>query len=119
MNKHDIEIQQGATFTLAITWRDGDGVAIPLTGYTAAMQVRASYTATDKLVDITDSSSSQGQITLGGAEGTIDIKILASHTATLTAPTSKAVWDLILTDGSGNKTRLLEGQCGITPQVTR
>jgi len=39
---YNILIDQGATYTLAITYKDSAGAAINLTNYTAAMQLRLS-----------------------------------------------------------------------------
>ena len=113
-NRYDIQIKQGATFSLTATWKDSTGAAINLTGYTARMQVRLTYDAATTILSLTSGS----EITLGGAAGTIDITVSATTTAGLTAPWAGA-YDLELVSGGGVVTRLLEGSAIVSPEVTR
>lgn len=113
-NRFDIEINQGATFELTVTWKDSAGTAINLTGYSARMQVRETYSSSSTIVSLTNGSG----ITLGGAAGTIAILISATTTAALTAPFS-GVYDLELVSAGGVVTRLLQGAATVTPEVTR
>ena len=113
-NRFDITINQGATFELTVTWKDSTGAAINLTGYSARMQVRETYSSASTVVSLTDASG----ITLGGAAGTIAILISATTTAALTAPFS-GVYDLELVSAGGVVTRLLQGAATVTPEVTR
>lgn len=110
---YDITIEQGATFTLSLTWKDSTGNPVNLTGYSARMQVRTSYEAEDTLVSLT---SSGGDIVLGGALGTIIITIAASATQTLQL--DEAVYDLELVNGA-TVTRLLQGRATVSREVTR
>jgi len=102
--------KQGSTFTRTITWSQ-DGIPVNVTGYTAAMQVRSSYTSATAVVSLTSGAG----ITLGGTAGTIQITISAAATAGI--PAGNYVYDLELTSG-GTVTRLLEGQFIVTPEVT-
>jgi hypothetical protein len=113
-NQFNIDVKQGATFQLTITWKDSAGTAIDLTGYTARAQARLTYDTSTTIFSLTSSSG----ITLGGAAGTIAIVIAAGTTATLAAPWS-GVWDLELVSGAGIVTRLLEGTANVSPEVTR
>lgn len=113
-NSFDITINQGATFELTVTWKDSTGAAINLTGYSARMQVRETYSSSSTIVSLTNGSG----ITLGGAAGTIAILISATTTAALTAPFS-GVYDLELVSAGGVVTRLLQGAATVTPEVTR
>lgn len=113
-NRFDIEINQGATYELTVTWKDSAGTAINLTGYSARMQVRETYSSASTVVSLTNGSG----ITLGGAAGTIAILISATTTAALTAPFS-GVYDLELVSAGGVVTRLLQGAATVTPEVTR
>ena len=112
--KYDIILEEGATFQLTLTWKDSADTPVNLTGYSAAMQVRRYITADTALLDV---SSVGGEITLGGAAGTIEVVIPAAETADLTG--EQAVYDLEVTDGSGIVTRLLYGDCEIRREVTR
>lgn len=112
--RYDITIEQGATFRLNLVWKDSNGVAVNLTGYTARMQVRRAYGDTVAQLDLT---TENGTITLGGAAGTIEVVVPATQTDDLVA--SKGVYDLELSSGSGEVTRLIEGKVTIKPEVTR
>lgn len=111
--RHDITIEQGATFQLSLIWKDSDAVPIDITGYTARMQVRRRHTSDTTMLEFT---SAAGDITLGGAAGTI----VVSADAPLTGETARsAVYDIELVSPAGVITRLLEGDVTITPEVTR
>ena len=110
---YDITIEQGATFTMSLTWKDSTGSPVNLTGYTARMQVRTNYEAESTLVSLT---SSGGDITLGGALGTIAVTIAA--TATQSLQLDEAVYDLELVNGA-TVTRLIQGRAIISREVTR
>ena len=73
-NQFNIDIKQGATFQLTITWKDSAGTAINLTNYTARAQARLTYDTAATIFSLTSSSG----ITLGGAAGTIAIVIAAA-----------------------------------------
>lgn len=113
MAEYHLVIQQGATFQRTVTWKDENGAAINLTGYTARLQIRETADATSTLVSLTDSSG----IVLGGSAGTIAITISATATAAFTW--TRAVYDLELVTAGGIVTRLLEGSVSVTPEVSR
>jgi hypothetical protein len=111
----DITIEQGATFSLNITWKSADGTPVNLTGYTAKMQVRWKYADANALLTF---SSVGGTITLGGVAGTISINGAAAVTG-VTEP-KHGVYDLELTNTStGFVKRLIQGRALISPEVTR
>ena len=93
---YNATIDQGATWTVTVLYKDSTGAAINLTGCTAILQVRESVGGT-VIFDLTSSSG----ITLGGAAGTIDIEISAANTAaaSVTTLTSATVVDHIKSDG--------------------
>jgi hypothetical protein len=110
---YDILIEQGATFSESMVYKD-QGVAINLTGYTARMQVRSTLESASTVVELT---TANGRIALGGTAGTITLTISATDTAALTS--GRGVYDLELVSGSGIVTRLLQGVCTISRNVTR
>ncbi len=110
---YDITIYQGASFSQVFTWKDENGAAINLTGYTARLKVRPAIDSSTVLISLADGSG----ITLGGAAGTITVSISATDTAALTA--MLGVYDLELISGSGAVTRLLQGNLIISNEVTR
>lgn len=116
-NKFNIIIQQGATFKLHLTLKDSGNVLIDLTGCTARMEIKSNYAdlAGAAIVSITETLNSQGQLVLGGAAGTIDILILATHTDTLLA--ESYFYDLELQTGTDVE-RIMQGNALVDPQVT-
>lgn len=88
----DMTIVRGATYQRTITWNDSNGDPINLTGRSARLVIRASYEATDALIELT--STPPAGLTLGGIAGTIVVRIGAEDTATL--PVGIFVFDLAL-----------------------
>jgi hypothetical protein len=107
-------IEQGATFSRTIYWRDENSQLVDLTSYTARAKFKTSHGASSSILELTTENSG---ITLGGAAGTITLTATATATAALSAP-GHGVWDLELVDGSGVVTRLLEGRYSVTAEVT-
>ncbi len=113
--KHNFFVYRGATFSEQIEWKDENGIAIDLTGFTARLHMRDTLEATTPFLTLT---TENGGITLGGAAGTVDL--LASATATSAISATSGVYDLELVAGDGvTVTRLLEGLVTISPEVTR
>ncbi|AWM37027.1 hypothetical protein GobsT_50710 [Gemmata obscuriglobus] len=107
-------IEQGTDFVLPIAYTDADGAPIDLTGCAAALMIRR---AQDDAAPLVSLSSPGNGIVINGPAGTLLVTIDSSVTATLASGT--AVYDLKLTDGLGNPTRLIEGNVTISPAVTR
>ena len=113
--KKNIKIEKGATFRLKLIWQAGNGSPVDLTGFTARMQVRKTFSSEDKLLDMT---TENGDIVLGGVSGTIYITGPASDTTAIPDNIKSGVYDLELVSGPDVK-RLLEGEADISPEVTR
>jgi len=109
---YDITIYQGATFSLEFEYKDGNDVAVDLTGYTAQMQIREENTHA-VLLDLTTTAG----ITITAAVGKVGIIITAAQSAVLEA--QNAEYDLLIKSSSGTVTYLLRGAFVITPRVTR
>ena len=103
---------QGATIDQTLTWSNSEGTPYNLTGWTAKMQIRerAGGTLYQTL------TTSDATIVLGGAAGTIRLTLSATVTAAWTFLTG--VYDLELTNGSNQVTRLLRGSVVVSPEVT-
>lgn len=110
---YDITLYQGATFAQTLTWKNSEGSAINLTGFSARMMAREHLDAEAFLTLTTEN----GGITLGGVAGTIALAVTATDTAALTA--SRGVYDMELVDGAGKVQRLLQGNIYISREVTR
>jgi carbon monoxide dehydrogenase subunit G len=109
---YNITCPQGATFDRTFTVSIG-GVAMNLSGYTAAMQVRETYDSATPLISLTNGSG----ITLGGTAGTIGVVV--SSTAMEAVADGFYSYDLEITSGGGVKDRILQGKFVVTPEVTR
>ena len=107
----DLRMYQGATFRYVLTWLEDD-VPKNLTNYTARMQVREHINAAATILSI----STDDDITLGGAAGTITIEVAASDTDDIDP--GLYVYDLELVTGS-TVTRLVEGTFMVSGEVTR
>jgi hypothetical protein len=112
-SKYNIKLDQGSDYALSITYKDPAGNTVDLTGYTARMDVRQTYSTPTKIISLT---TENGRIELGGANGTINLSIDAANTANL--PISNAVYDLELVSG-GSVNRLIEGKFVVNPEVTK
>jgi hypothetical protein len=115
----DIEVIQGATFNLSMTWTTDDQVPVPisLSGYRAHMQIRSKAGAVG--TPWADATSSNGQIILepGSVTGAIAVRIPATVTATL----KKDGWyDLfvIASADATEATRLLAGKVTLAKSTT-
>jgi hypothetical protein len=105
----NIVIDQGADYSASIDVTDSDGDTIDLSGYTAAGQIKKTYsssTAVDFTVSIA-SPASAGILNIG-----------LSNTQTNAMKAGRYVYDIEITNSGGVKTRVLEGQVEITPGVT-
>ena len=111
---YNILIDQGSTYTLALSYKDSAGTAINLTGYTAAMQLRK--TVGSVTANLSLSSPSSG-IVITGATGLINITITATQSRDLVPDIY--VYDLEITSGAGVVTRLIEGSAIVSAEVTR
>ena len=105
----ELSIEQGANFNTVLDLKDAAGGILNLNGYSVASQLRKSYystTATDFTMTISDAGA--GQITMA---------MSSANTANVTP--GRYVYDILLTSGSGVKTRIIEGIITVLPSVTR
>ena len=104
----DFTVQRRADFPLRLTFKDSTGTGINLTGYTVAAQVynedRSTNFATFS-VTYTNRTS-----------GIVDIKLTDTQTASFTPEELK--YDVLLTDGNGDKFYYLEGTLYISEGYT-
>lgn len=108
----DITADQGASFSLQFLWLGSDQeTPVNLSGYSAAMQVRSQAGTL-----LTTFSTTAGSIALGGTAGTITLSAAPSTTAGWTF--GAGLYDLQLTDGSGDVTTLLSGIFTVNAAIT-
>ncbi len=110
---HHFIIEQGATFGQTLTLKDSTGTLINLTGFTGAMSLKESPTATDTILSLT---TSNGRMSINGAEGTVTLSISATDTAGLEP--DDGVFDIEITSGAAVVTRLIEGTYSIRRNIT-
>ena len=103
-------IDQDADFTTTVTINDSSDVALDLTSYTATAMIRKSYKSTSSTAFTLAfvSPRTTGQVTLS---------LTDVQTAALTA--GRYVYDLVIIDSGGDKTRSVEGIATIKPSVSR
>ena len=122
-NKYNLEMWQGATFSMVITVKDANNAVQNLTSYSARMQLRTSYDAASATVSLT---SSNGEITFTAAEGNLTLTLAATRTANIPVdytngkpPKTVYVYDLELVDNANNVSKLLYGDVNVYGEVTR
>jgi hypothetical protein len=111
--KHNLIIDQGADWSITLTYKDGSGVAIPLTGYTSSMQLRKHYDDASAVLSLTSSSG----MTITASTGTIVIRATSAQTGAIVA--GDYVYDVEISTSGGVVTRLIYGSVKVRPQVTR
>lgn len=103
-------IDQDADFTTTVTVNDSTGSALDLTNYTALAMIRKTYQSSTAT---TFTSSFVSPRTTG------QITISLTDTQTAALESGRYVYDLVITDSSGNKTRVVEGNATVNPSVSR
>lgn len=106
--KANLLIDQGSTYSTTLSLTTETDEAMDLTGYSGSAQMRKHYTS---------SNSTAFSIDLNSTAGTVTLSMSANTTANLVA--GRYVYDVEITSGSGNVTRVVEGIVTVTPNVTR
>jgi hypothetical protein len=115
--EHTFRCTQGETFIRPVVWKAGSPlVPVVLTGYTAKMQIRRSR-ETPILAELRTEVGYNGLITLDAPNGTVNLKIFSSATATLPAET--LYYDLMLLSPGGDTTALLSGEFEVKAGITQ
>jgi hypothetical protein len=109
----NFEVDQNATFSFVVEYKDDNGNAIDLTGASAKMQVRDTKGGVKLAVTLTSPS---GGIVIDPVNGKITIKMTHTQTNKLFYP--KSSYDLMVVDSNGNKIKLLEGFMTLDRSVT-
>jgi hypothetical protein len=109
----NFEVDQNATFSFILEYKDDNDNAIDLTGASAKMQIRDTKGGSKLAATLTSPS---GGITINGPTGTLNIKMTPTQTNKLFYP--KSSYDVMVVDSNGNKIKLLEGFMTLNRSVT-
>jgi len=105
----DLKIYEGDTVRFTVTVTDANDVPINLTGYSAAAQLKTSFSdATPVAFTCTITTP---------ASGVVEVYLAPATTAALIAGTSY-IWDFQLTEPDGDVRTYLAGDVTVVPEVT-
>jgi hypothetical protein len=108
-SKLNLNIEQGATFSIGLELTDDTGVTFDLDGYTGRSQMRRSHSSSTAIdLDVTITDMTGGNLTLSKT---------AATTASITA--GRYVYDLEVFNASGVVKRIVEGVATVLPEVTK
>ena len=108
----NIEIDQSSDYLKQFIAKDDTGTVIDLTGSTVTSQVRKSYGTSTIAATFTCA------VVLATA-GTFTLALTDVQTAEGTLERGRHVYDVIVTEAGGDKTRIQEGIAVVSPSVTR
>lgn len=122
--KYSFSIEQGATTSFQVVYKDANSDPVDLTGYQARMQIRETIASSTVICRLSSSLDADGTgLNLSGSagnlplsSGSIGVYISAASSSGFTFDT--AVYDLELVTG-GTVTRLLQGTIKLDKEVTR
>ena len=103
-------IDHDADFTTTVTINVANNSAFDLTNYTAAATLRKSYKS---------SSSTSFTVAFASPRSSGQITLSLTDVQTGALNEGRYVYDLVITDSGGDKTRVVEGIATIKPSVTR
>jgi hypothetical protein len=109
----NFEVDQNATFSFVLEYKDDNENAIDLNGASAKMQIRDIRGGAKLAVTLTSPS---GGIVIDGPNGKLTITLTPTQTNKLFYP--KSVYDIMLVDSNANKIKLLEGFMTLNRSVT-
>jgi len=102
-------VDQGSDFSITVSLTDATDSALSLANNTFLAQVRKSHGS--NTVKATFSTAHDG---VGG-----NLTLTLTDVQTAALENGRYVYDVLQTDASGIKTRLMEGQLIVTPSVSR
>jgi len=122
INRNDLNFQQGETFQLLLNIQSGNTVTVDLSGYSAALQIRSSYSNNTVIESL---STANGEIQVANL-GYYALTLPASRTANVSTnnatgypPKVIYYYDMTITSNTGISTKIMYGQVNFYSQVTR
>lgn len=117
--KINLKIEQGATYRKPFKWSTGSPPQpVNLTGWTARMQIRPQIESDEVLVSLT---TENGGITISDpTTGVINLYLSAVATAAFGINDfAEAVYDIEMIAPNSDVIRIIYGNVGLSPEVTR
>jgi hypothetical protein len=108
-----LRVFQGASFAQDVVWTVDDAVAGA--SYAARMQVRASVSSEDVLLDMSEGE----RLSVVSETGVITLSMSLTAEETAALEWTSGVYDLEIEAEDGFVTRLLSGTVTVSPEVTR
>lgn len=109
----ELVIIQGKTLRAEVIW--GGSTPVNVTGWTARLSIRASFSAAQVTADFTVANN---RVTVGGANGKFTFSMNATDCAALPAP-FVGVYEIEVTQADGTVHRAASGQATILPEVVK
>jgi hypothetical protein len=122
--KYSFSIEQGATTSFQVVYKDANGTPVNLSGYHARMQIRETIDSSTIICRLSSSLDADGTgLNLSGSAGTLplasgSIGVYISAASSSAFSFDTAVYDLELVTGI-TVTRLLQGTIKLDKEVTR
>lgn len=113
----DLVIEQGVSFGMALTIKDANDTPVNITGYTFAGAIKESAQDSSPVESFTFVLTDPGN-------GVVTVSLTDEETSGLPATGdvydeyTGYVYDIEMTDLSGNVTRILNGEISVSPEVT-
>ena len=104
----NIFIDQGTDFSITVDVTDSAGNVLDLTGYSAAAQIRKTYSSSSTSATFTSSHNNAG--------GAVTLSLTDTQTATFGL--DELQYDVLLTEPSGSKNYYLQGRLFISEGYT-
>ena len=105
----NLSVNTSTTFNQSFTLTEDDGSALDLTGYTILAQIRKHSSSTTAVSFATTSDSP--------TTGVLKLSLDPSDTADLKP--GRYVYDIVITDTSSTKTRVVEGSVIVSKTISR
>ena len=105
----NLYVDQGAFFRTYVTVSGTNGVPLDLTGFTVASQMRKSYQSSTAY-NFTAAISNP-------INGRVQIELDSAHSRVI--PPGRYLYDIRVTNPSGESTRVVEGIVTINPEITQ
>lgn len=112
-NAYDILCDQGALLTRSFSLLTASGIATPLAGFSARMQLRSRPLESMTL----ELSTSNGRLVLNDTLGLVMIRLPGAVTSVV--PAGKFDYDLFVYDPTGEATKLVYGTFNLRAQITK